>query len=139
VRPAGRVAELGSLDSSMNGHNNAARILVALGAVVLIAAALLHLSAYPKDLGAVSASNLGARLKGGVRALFFLVGWEWIVIAIIMLISAFNVTLFKVIVFFCGGSFDDPLRWPVVSQYRRLVLASSDRSCVSICASRSFG
>jgi hypothetical protein len=87
----------------MNGRNNAARILVALGAMVLIAAALLHLSDYPKDLSAVSASNLGAPLQGAVRALYFLVGWDWIVIAIIMLISAFTVTkLGKVIVLFCG-------------------------------------
>jgi hypothetical protein len=48
-------------------RNNAARILVALGAIVLIAAALLHLSDYPKDLSVVSASNLGAPLKGAVR------------------------------------------------------------------------
>ena len=41
----------------MSRRNNAARILVALGAMVLIAASLLHLSAYPKDLSAVSASN----------------------------------------------------------------------------------
>ena len=87
----------------MNGRNNAARILVALGAMVLIATALLHLSDYPKDLSAVSASNLGAPLQGAVRALYFLVGWDWIVIAIIMLISAFTVTkLGKVIVLFCG-------------------------------------
>jgi hypothetical protein len=87
----------------MNGRNNAARILVALGAIVLIAAALLHLSDYPKDLSAVSASNLGAPLKGGVRSLYFLVGWDWIVIAIIMLISAFTVTKSRnVIVLFCG-------------------------------------
>jgi hypothetical protein len=84
-------------------RNNVARILVGLGGVALIAVALLHLSDYPKDLGAVSGSNLGARLKGGVRALYFLVGWEWIVIAIIMLmISAFNVAFFKVIVLFCA-------------------------------------
>jgi hypothetical protein len=91
----------------MNGRNNAARILVALGAMVLIAAALLHLSAYPKDLAGLSASNLGAPLQGGVRALFVLVGCDWIVIAIIILISAFTVTklvtdLRKVIVLFCG-------------------------------------
>jgi hypothetical protein len=87
----------------MNGRNNAARILVALGAMVLIAAALLHLSDYPRDLTAVSASNLGAPLQRAVRALYFLVGWDWIVIAIIMLISAFTVTkLEKVIVLFCG-------------------------------------
>lgn len=55
----------------MNRRNNAARVLVAVGAVVLIAAALLHLSDHPKDLSAVSASNLGAPLQGGC-ALFIL-------------------------------------------------------------------
>jgi hypothetical protein len=54
----------------MNRQNNAARILVALGAMVLIATALLHLSDYPKDLSAVSASNLGAPLQGGALSLF---------------------------------------------------------------------
>jgi hypothetical protein len=57
----------------MNGRNSAARMLVALGAMVLIAAALLHLSDYPKDLSAVSASNLGAPLQGGC-ALF--ISWS---------------------------------------------------------------
>jgi hypothetical protein len=87
----------------MNSRNYLAHILVALGAMVLIAAALLHLSDYPKDLSAVGASNLGAPLQRAVRALYFLVGWDWIVIAIIVLISAFTVTkLGKVIVLFCG-------------------------------------
>jgi|SRR5579862_693085 len=87
----------------MNRRNYAARILVAFGAVVLIAAALLHLSDYPKDLSAVSASNLRPGLKGGVRDLYFSYGWDSIVIAIIMLICAFTVTkLGKVIVLFCG-------------------------------------
>jgi hypothetical protein len=88
----------------MNGRNNAARILVTLGAVVFIAAALLHLSAYRKDLGAVSASNLIPVLKGGVRAIYFSDGLECIVIAIIMLISAFSAAtkLRKVIVLFGG-------------------------------------
>ena len=87
----------------MSRPNNAALILVALGAIVLIAAALLHLSDYPKDLSAVSASNLRAPLKGAVRALYFLVGWDWIVIAIIVPISAFAATkLGNVIVLFCG-------------------------------------
>jgi hypothetical protein len=84
-------------------RNNAARILVALGATVLIAASLLHLSDYPKDLTAVSVSNLRAPLKGAVRALYFLVGWDWIVIAIIVLISTFTLTkLRNVTVLFCG-------------------------------------
>ena len=88
----------------MNGRNNAARILVALGAMVLIAAALLHcIAAYPKVSPAVTASNLGAPLQRALRAVFLLVGWDWIVIAIIMMISAFTVTkLRKVIVLFCG-------------------------------------
>jgi len=87
----------------MNSRDYLARILVASGAMVLIAAALLHLSDYPKDLSAVSASNLGAPLQRAVRSLYFLVGWDWIVIAIIPLISAFTVTkLGKVIVLFCG-------------------------------------
>lgn len=87
----------------MNRRNNAARILVALGAVILIVASLLHLSDYPKDLSVVNASNLRAGLKDGVRALYFSFGWESIVIAIVMLISAFTGTkLGKVIVLFCG-------------------------------------
>lgn len=76
----------------MNRRNNVARTLVTLGAIVLIAAALLHLSDYPKDLSAVSASNLRAPLKGGVRALYFSFGWDSIVIATLMLISTFTAT-----------------------------------------------
>ena len=87
----------------MNGRNKAARILISLGAMVLIAAALLHLSGYPKDMRAVSASNLSAPMQSEVRSLFLLVGWDWFVIAIIMLIGAVTVTeLRKLIVLFCG-------------------------------------
>jgi hypothetical protein len=87
----------------MNGRNNAGRILVSLAAMVLIAAALLHLSDYEKDMRAVSASNLSAPLQNEVRSLFLLVGWDWLVVAIIMLISAFTVKeLRKRIVLFCG-------------------------------------
>jgi len=88
----------------MNGRNNAARILVALGALVLSAAALLHcIAAYTKVSTAVNASNLGVPLQRALRTVFLLVGWDWIVIAIIMLISAFTVTkLRKLIVLFCG-------------------------------------
>jgi hypothetical protein len=87
----------------MIGRNNAARLLVSLGAIVLIAAALLHLSDYRKDLHAVSVSNLGAPMQREVRTLFLLVGWDWLVIAITMLISAFTGTeVRKLIVLFCG-------------------------------------
>jgi len=88
----------------MNGRNHAARILVALGASVLIAAALLHcVAAYPKVSPVVNASNLSVPLQRALRTVFLLVGWDWIVIAIIMLICAFTVTkLRRVIVLFCG-------------------------------------
>jgi len=70
----------------------------------LIAGALLHcIAAYPKVSSAVTASNLGAPLQGALRAVFLLVGWDWIVIATIMMISAFTVTkLRKVMVLFSG-------------------------------------
>jgi hypothetical protein len=87
----------------MIGRNNVARILIALGAIVLIAAALLHLSDYSKDLPAVSASNLVAPLKGGVRSLYFEYGWDLIVIAIIILISAFTVTKVRKLIVLVGG------------------------------------
>ena len=89
----------------MNGRNNAARLLVSLGATVLIAAALLHLSDYRKDLHLVGASNLGAPMKREVRCLFLLVGWDWVVIAITMMIGALTVTeVPKAIVVFCGSA-----------------------------------
>jgi hypothetical protein len=88
----------------MSGRNKAARILVTVGAFVLIAGALFHcIVAYPRVSVAVHASNLDALLQSALRTVFLLVGWDWIVIAIIMLISAFTVTGFrKVIVLFCG-------------------------------------
>ena len=87
----------------MNGRNKAPRILISSGATVLIVAALLHLSDYPKDIRAVAASSLRASMQGEVRSLFFLVGWDWLAIAIIMLISAVaGQELRKVVVLFCG-------------------------------------
>jgi hypothetical protein len=88
----------------MNSRNNTARILVALAAVVLVTAALLHcIAAYPRVSIAVSASNLSLPLQRALRTCFLLVGWDWIVIAIIMLIAAFAVTkMRKIIVLFCG-------------------------------------
>ncbi len=87
----------------MKVRNNAGLILAALGSAILIAAALIHLSDYPKDLSEVSASNLRAPLKAAIRALYFLVGWDWIAIAITVMVSAFAVSkLRNVIVPFCG-------------------------------------
>jgi hypothetical protein len=89
----------------MTDRNLAARLLVSAGAMVLIAAALLHLSDYGKDLRVVSASNLSTPMQGEVRCLFLLVGWDWVVIAITMMISAFAVTAVpKGVVLFCGSA-----------------------------------
>jgi hypothetical protein len=88
----------------MSGRNIAARILVSLGATILIGGALIHwIAAYPRFSAAVGGSNLGVPLQGASRTVFLLVAWDWIVIAIIMLISALTVTrLRKLFVLFCG-------------------------------------
>jgi hypothetical protein len=88
----------------MSARNKAARILVALGSVVLFASAALHsLAAYPELSTALRASNLAARLQGPLRAVFLLAGWDWIVIAIAALLAAFTETkLRKILVLFCG-------------------------------------
>jgi len=88
----------------MSGRNKAARILVAMGSTVLFASAALHsLAAYPRVSTALGASNLNARLQEPLRAVFLLVGWDWIVIAIVALLAAFTETkLRKILVLFCG-------------------------------------
>jgi hypothetical protein len=88
----------------MNGRNKAARILVALGAIALFASAALHsIAAYPKVSPALSASNLSAPLQAALRAVFLLVGWDWIVVAVVALLAAFTETkLRKVLVLLCG-------------------------------------
>jgi hypothetical protein len=88
----------------MNGRNKAARVLVALGAIVLFASAALHsLVAYPKGSPVLSASNLSAPVQAAFRAVFLMVGWDWIVIAVVALLAAFTETkLRKALVLWCG-------------------------------------
>ena len=90
----------------MSGRNRAARILVAIGSIVLFASAAAHwLAAYPILSKALSASNLNARLQEPLRAVFLLVGWDWIVLAIVALLAAFTETkLRKILVLFCGAA-----------------------------------
>ena len=76
----------------MSGRNKAARILVAIGIVLFASAALHSLAAYPRVSTALGASNLNARLQEPLRAVFLLVGWDWIVIAIVALLAAFTET-----------------------------------------------
>jgi hypothetical protein len=91
-------------EPGMSGRNKAARILVAMGSIVLFASAALHsLAAYPRLSTALGASNLNVHLQEPLRAVFLLVGWDWIVIAIVELLAAFTETkLRKILVLFCG-------------------------------------
>ena len=85
----------------MNGRNTVARILVALGAIGWFAIAVLHLRGYPKDTAKLSA--LSAPMQGEFRTIFLMVGWDWIVVAVVALLAAFTeTTLRKVLVLFCG-------------------------------------
>ena len=88
----------------MNGRNKAGRILVVLGGIVLFASAAVHSVAYYKTLSpTLSASNLSAPMDAALRAVFVMVGWDWIVIAAVALLAAFTETkLRKILVLFCG-------------------------------------
>ena len=85
----------------MNGRNTVARVLVALGAIGWFATAVFHLKDYPKDTAKLSA--LSIPLQAGFRTIFLMVGWDWIVVAVVALLAAFTeTTLRKVLVLFCG-------------------------------------
>ena len=85
----------------MNGRSTVARILVALGAIGWFATAVLHLKDYPEDTAKLS--SLSAGLQAGFRTIFLMVGWDWIVVAVVALLAAFTETpLRKVLVLFCG-------------------------------------
>lgn len=87
----------------MNVRNKVARILVALGAIVLLASTVVHSAYYTRLSPALTTSNLSTPLQAGLRAVFLLVGWDWIVIAVVALLAAFTETkLRKVLVLFCG-------------------------------------
>ena len=85
----------------MNGRNSVARILVALGAIGWFAIAVLHLRDYPEDTARLSV--LSAPLQAEFRTIFLMVGWDWIVVAVVALLAAFTqTTLRKVLVLLCG-------------------------------------
>lgn len=87
----------------MNARNNAARVLVILGAFVLFAAAALHFVAFSRVSPVLNASNLSPALKPAFRVIFLSIAWHWIVIAIVALIAGLSQTrLRRVLVLFCG-------------------------------------
>lgn len=88
----------------MNGRNQAARILVTIGSIVLFASAALHfLAGFRIGFPALAASNLKADLQSGFRVVFLSVGWDWILLGVIVLVAAFKaIAARKAIVWVCG-------------------------------------
>ena len=90
----------------MSGRHKVALFLIVFGCVVLLAGAALHLiAAYPRVVLGATASSLKPNLQSAFRTVFLLVGWDWIVAGIIVLIASFSATkLGKAIVLICGLS-----------------------------------
>jgi hypothetical protein len=88
-------------DPEVEKRNSLARVLVALGSAAWFAIAVLHLKDYRGDsakLGALTAS-----VQAEYRTIFLMVGWDWIVSALVALLAAFTCTaLRRVLVLFCG-------------------------------------
>jgi hypothetical protein len=89
---------------SMNVRTKIGRWLAGAGIVILVGGALLHLiAAYPEVSSGVLASNLVPHLKPALRAVFFIVGWHWIVIAVIATAAIFTrAGVGKALVLICG-------------------------------------
>jgi len=83
-----------------------AQLLVGLGSLnVLIGAGLHLMGGYPRVSAALAASNLTGILANALRAVFLMIGFAWITIAIVTLIAAFTQTrIRKPLVLFCGLS-----------------------------------
>lgn len=88
----------------MNWRNKAARSLVTIGSIVLFASAVLHFFAgYRAGFPALAASNLKVGLQTGFRVVFLSVGWDWILLGIIVLVASFKATAArKALVLVCG-------------------------------------
>ncbi|HEV2135614.1 MAG TPA: hypothetical protein VGR47_15370 [Terracidiphilus sp.] len=88
----------------MKTQNKIGRGLAGAGCVILFAGALLHLIAgYPLVSAGVLKSNLDAGLKPALRSVFLIVGWHWIVIAVIAAVAAFiRPRGGRVVVLICG-------------------------------------
>jgi hypothetical protein len=70
--------------------NRTAKILISLGCLDLLVAAALHwFGAYPNLASALAASNLNRYLQSGLRAVFLLVAWQWIVFVFVALLATF--------------------------------------------------
>ncbi|MGA8366659.1 MAG: hypothetical protein ACLQMT_10090 [Candidatus Acidiferrales bacterium] len=88
----------------MSGRDRAARILVILGSVVLMASAALHWYAgYAEIFPMMVPSNLSPILKAAFRVVFLSLGWHWVVTAVVALLAGLTQTkLRKILVLLCG-------------------------------------
>ena len=90
----------------MNKRQIVAQLLVGLGSLNVLVGAGLHLLAgYPLVIAALAASNLNAIMAHAMRAVFLIIGFTWITIAVVTLIAAFTQTrIRRILVLFCGLS-----------------------------------
>lgn len=88
----------------MNTRTKAARWLVGVGSLLLFGGGFLHLfGGYPLVKAGVLSSNLDAALKSALRSVFLMVGWHWIVLAVIATLAAFSrAPVAKLLVLLCG-------------------------------------
>jgi len=88
----------------MNNRMRIGRGLASVGIIILFGGALLHLiAAYPQVSAGVLASNLDAGLKPALRSVFLIVGWHWIVVAIIAFLAAFSrARIGRTLLLICG-------------------------------------
>lgn len=88
----------------MNARNRAGQVLVAMGSVVLFAAAILHFrGGQSTGFPALAASNLDLRLQSVFRVVFLSVSWDLILFAVIAAVAAFWAAAgAKALVLLCG-------------------------------------
>ena len=88
----------------MNKHQRTAQILIGLGCLVVLAGSSLHLiAAYPRMSAALATSNLDEGLRNALRSVFLMLGFTWIVVAVVTLIATFARTqTSKPVILFCG-------------------------------------
>jgi hypothetical protein len=88
----------------LNNRMKIGRGLASAGSIILFAGALLHLiGGYPQVSAGLLASNLTADLKPALRGVFLMLGWHWIVIALIAAVAAFTrARLGKALALICG-------------------------------------
>ena len=77
----------------MSRRNQAARVFVILGSVVLFASAALHsFAAFSMVFQALAASNLKPGLQAAFRVVFLSLGWHWVLTATVALLAGVTET-----------------------------------------------